>query len=542
MHREPPRLTRRRLLGLSAAGAAALAFGAACGDDAGDGAADDQPRRGGTLRIGSALPLSSGLDPHLEQGAGLGIISRLYGHLLHVDPRDDSVIYDHAESVEQPDALTYLFRLRDDLHFHDIPPASGSAVTAHDVVSSINRFRNNPVAVGQLFHDTILDQVAAVDDRTLRVTTRIPYVYTLAELGNINAGVIIPKSLIDADVSHYKIAIGSGPFVLADADPTVRVSAARFDGYYRAPVPYLDGMEWRMYGAAEDALTALVRDEIDVSGARSRAEANALADEYSDVEAAATPSLAWLSLGFRLDRPPVADERVRGAIDLALNRETLIRDLLAGDGGLLGPINPVLGDGFWSLSEGELQATRGGESSLDERLAAATALLVAANAQRASFALQVADQPPLLAAAEAVKAQIERAGLTVRIEKLDLLQWYQNLQAGAFEATLISHVPHETPDLPLRFYHSRGPGGASNPFAYADGAVDSLIERAWGEADRDLRREAILGAQRAGMRGRPLLQLFTGMTFSAARSRVRNRKPDLYGSLAQYNYEQWIDD
>lgn len=535
-------LTRRRFLGASVASAAALAFGSACDDGGGSGSGADSPQPGGTLRIGSSLPLSSGLDPHLEQGAGLGIIARLYGYMFHVDPRDDAVIYDQAESVEQVDDITYVIKLRDGLRFHDIDPASGSAVTAHDIVASIGRFRNNLVAVGQLFHDTILDQAEAADDLTVRITTKRPYAYTLAELGNINAGVIIPKALIDADVSQYALAVGSGPFQVTDADPAQRVAVARFPDYFRNPLPYLDGMEWRIFGSPDDALTALVRDEIDVTGARTRAEANALADEYEDIEASATPSLAWLSLGFRIDRPPVADERVRGAIDLALDRDALIRDLLAGDGQALGPVNPVLSGGFWSLPSAELNALHGGETTTDERIAAATALLVAANAENTTITLQVSDQPPVVAAAEAIKTQIERTGLTIRIEKLDLLRWYENMQAGAFEATLISHIPYETPDLPLRFYHSAGLEGGGNPFAYADGSVDAAIERSWGETDRERRQAAVLEAQRIGLRGRHILQLFTGMTFSAGRSRVRNRRPELFGSLAQYNYEQWIDD
>ena len=518
-----------------------MALGA-CGGDSNDNAGPQEPQRGGVFRIGSSIPFSSGLDPHLEQGAGLGVIPRLYGYLLHVDPRDDTVIYDQAESVEQPDDTTYLISMRDGVRFHNAEPADGAPVTAHDAAASIARFRYNPVAVAKLWHATLLDTAEALSDRTLRVTTTRPYVYSLAELGNINAGVIIPRSLIDADISLFDTAAGSGPFALVEAAPADRVTLARFDGYYRAPIPYLDGMEWRVFASTEDTLTALVRDEVDVAGARSRAEANSLADQYEDIEAAATPSLAWLSIGFRMDRPPLADERVRGAIDLALDRDALVRDLLAGDGRAVGPVNPVLGDGFWSFSDEELRAMRGGESTMGERIAAASALLVAAGAENASFSLQVADEQPLVAAAEAVRAQIEQTGLTVRIEKVDLLQWYNNLQAGAFEASLISHLPYETPDRPLRFYHSAGPDGVANPFAFADGSVDAAIERSWGERDRDLRRDAILDAQRIGMRGRPILQLFTGMTFSAARSRVQNRKPELYGSLAQYNYDQWLDD
>lgn len=204
------RVSRRRALAGGAAvtaGAAAVAL-VGCGGGK-DARPDANPRSGGTLRTGTTLPLSSGLDPHLEQGTGLAIFPRVYGYLLHVDPRDDTVIKDHAESIEQPDASTTIVRLRGDVKFQDVSPVSGRPVNAEDAKLSIERFRDNQVALNRTWHATVLDKAEAVDSRTLRITTKRPYAYTLHALGDINAGAIIPKELIASQESLAFSGVGA---------------------------------------------------------------------------------------------------------------------------------------------------------------------------------------------------------------------------------------------------------------------------------------------------------------------------------------------
>lgn len=532
-------LSRRRVL----VGGSALALGsvawAACGGGD-DGATEEvAPRPGGTLRTGTSVPYS-GLDPHTEAGTGLAITARLYGYMLHVDSRDDAIIYDQAESVEQVDATTYVFHLREGARFHDIAPVNGRSVTSADVVRSIERFRDNPISTTKIFHTTILDRVEAVDPRTVRVTTKKPYVYTLAYLGDISAGAILPAELIDRGIGLYTAAVGSGPFQLETGKPPDTARIVRHPDYYRAPIPYLEAMEWRVFNDERSKQEALANHEIDLVTGGSRQTVEGLSEANRDIEVTSEPSLSWLALGFRMDRAPVSDERVRGAIDLALDRDAMIRDIASGEGNVLGPVNPQLAGGYWSLPEDEVRAIFGGASSIDERRAAARQLVVAAGAEGASFKLQVANSAPALDLAAVVRQQMEQIGLRVELEPLDLLVWFANFRRGAFEATLATQPPYETPDVPLRFFHSAGPDGSGNPFAFIDGTVDTLVERSWGESDRGQRRETILEAQRIMMAGRPILQLYAGAGYSASWESVRNRRPGLPGSLAQYNYEQWI--
>jgi len=531
------RVSRRRALAgglVAAAGAAAWT----CGRDD-EPPAIAAPRAGGALRTGTTLPFS-GLDPQTEAGTGLAITARLYGYLLHVDPRDDSIIYDQAEGVEQPDATTYLFNLRPGVKFHDLEPTRGRELVADDVVQSIERFRNNPIATTKTFHSTVLDRVEAVDAKTVRVTTKRPFVYSLAYLGDISAGAILAKELIEQELSLYEAAVGSGPFQLARSAPPDGARIVRNPSYFRTPIPYLDAMEWQVFSSDKAKQEALRNHTVDAVPAGSRRDVLGLADEDGDIEVAAEPSLSWLALGFRMDVPPLHDPRVRGAMDLALDRDAMIRDIASGDGRILGPVNPHLADGYWSLGDDDVRNAFGGPAPMEERRAAARQLLATAAAEGASFRMQVVNAPALLDLAGLLKEQLLQVGIVLELEPLDLLVWFTNFRRGAFQVTLVSHAPYETPDIPLRFFHSRGPDETGSPFAFADGTTDSLIERSWGETNREQRRRTLQDAQKLMISQRPMTELFTSVGYSAAWSTVKNRRPGLPGSLAQYHYEQWL--
>jgi peptide/nickel transport system substrate-binding protein len=534
-------INRRALIRRSAAvaGAAAAVSIVGCGDDSARSALTPQAESGGTLRFGTSLPISYGLDPHVEQGAGLAIYPKVYGYLLHVDPRDDTVVYDHATEYEQPDETTLLVHLQPNVYFHDVAPVNQRLVIASDVVASIERFRDNPLVTDKTWHTTILEKVEASGAQTVRIRLKRPYTYTLNEIGAIGAGAIIPRELADPNVNIANGAIGSGPFRPESID--VAGGTARIvgnDAYFRA-LPHLDGMQWTVFDS-EDAKLAAFRDRaIDVIPNRDKNEATDLSTFSPDVDVSAEPSLSYISLGMRVDRPPLNDLRVRIAIDMLLDRDELIRELAFSDGDILGPINPRLGGGFWSLPRSEIAAFRDASLPVEERTRRAMQLLAAAAAENTTFRLQVRDQPDLVDVAALVRNMLLRGGIRVDVEVLPELQWFVNFRAGAFDATLISQLPYESPDYPVRFFHSRGIDGESNMLGFADAAIDTLVEQSWGETG-EARRETLLDAQRLMLEARPMLNLFTSTGYTSAWSYVRNRDRTLLGSMAQYQYEQWL--
>lgn len=537
------RISRRRALAAGAtvaASAAAIAI-TGCGTGAKRSEpTETPPQRGGTLRTGTSLPLSAGLDPQTERGTGLQIFPRVYGYMLHVDPADDSTLWDQASRVEQLDEITYMFHLRDGVRFQDIAPVNGRAVTAGDVARSILRFRDNPLVANRAWFTSVLDSAEAIDAATLRVTTKRPNVYSLSELGSISAGAIIPRELTEPPANLSFTGIGSGPFRIEQATEAGPVRIARNDAYYRTPIPYLDAMEWRFFMTDDEKVAAFKDREIDVMPNRDKNEAQAMRAFSDQLDVNSEASLSWLSLGLRVDKLPFSDLRFRIALDQIIDRDALIRDVAFGEGAVPGPVNPHLANGFWSLPPGEIVAAYKGTQSIGARRADAQMLLAAAAATNATFKLQVANVPQLVDVATVLRQQLQQAGLAVELQVLELIEWFTNFRRGAFEATMISHLPYETPDAPVRFYHSRGPNDTANPFGFSDPAIDALVERSWSDHDRDTRRATLLEAQRKMIAARPMIQLFTSTGYSTAWRNVRNRRPELAGSLAQYNYEQWL--
>ncbi|HZP58152.1 MAG TPA: ABC transporter substrate-binding protein [Dehalococcoidia bacterium] len=540
------RVSRRRVLraaGAAGAGLGALALGACDRGSSGPRpTATPTPRRGGVLRTATTLPMTYGLDPQVERGTGLAIAPRVYGYLLHVDPQQsDALLLDHAERIEQPDGQTTVITLRGDIRFQDVPPVSGRAVTSADVAASIYRFRDHPFAIDKVWHATVLDAVDTPDERTLVVRTRRPYAWTLHWLGDIAGGAIYPRELVEAGADLSASGIASGPFAIEQAAKD-RVRIARNPAYHDATLPYLDAMEWRIFADDGAKLDALDRREAEMAELRDRREADEAAARDPRIEVDAQPSLAWLSVGLRVDAPALRDGRVREALDLALDRDAFIRDVAFGEGQVLGPVNPHLAGGFWSLPESDVRRASSPGASADDRLGGARRLLAAVGVADLTFALQTPARPQMIDIATVVRDQLRRIGVDVRIDELDPLAWFANFRRGAFEATLIAHAPYDSPDIPVRYYHSGGVDGSANQFGFSDAELDGLIERSWGESDRDARRRTLLDAQRGMQRSRAMLQLFTGTQYRAAWGYVRNRRPDLLGPLAQEHAGLWLDE
>src|SRR5437667_3698554 len=107
----------------------------------GAASAAETPRRGGVLLavIGADPP---SLDPHQESTfATLQPVAPLYSTLLQIDPYDYPKITGDAASEWKisPDGLTYTFKIRPGIKFHD-----GSPLTAVDVKATYDKLLSLP--------------------------------------------------------------------------------------------------------------------------------------------------------------------------------------------------------------------------------------------------------------------------------------------------------------------------------------------------------------------------------------------------------------
>lgn len=204
---------------------------------------------------------------YIVRNAGLLVWDTLYGVDGNLNVQRQMV---EAEELSS-DGLTWTFRLRPGLKFHD-----GEPVLAKDVVASINRWAARD-PLGQTIK-TIEQELVAVDDRTFRWVLKQPYPKMLLALGKISSPCcfVMPARIAETDplkqITEY---VGSGPmrFVRSDWVPGSRSAFERFADYVPRPEEaswmaggkriITDRIEWITMPDPATAAAALQNREID---------------------------------------------------------------------------------------------------------------------------------------------------------------------------------------------------------------------------------------------------------------------------------------
>jgi len=219
-------LSRRGFLGGALTAGAGLAA-AGCGSSAKEAASggpteSGEAKRGGTLRLASAFQILS-IDPQTIEGATAAPL--FYSYMIQATDWQGSV-GDLATSWESPDDLDWVFHIREDVRFQDLPPVNGRAVSAQDIVNSMTRLRSLPGASP----DQTIIKYEAPDLRTVTLQTKEPDGYMLMNIGS-TPNAVVPIEAVDAFGDLTDHAIGSGPFIL-DRVNRDELAVVRNPAYY----------------------------------------------------------------------------------------------------------------------------------------------------------------------------------------------------------------------------------------------------------------------------------------------------------------------
>jgi peptide/nickel transport system substrate-binding protein len=526
-------ISRRRFLGGALATTAGLAL-AGCGgggDEEGKktaqptGAAGGEPKRGGTLRYSVPGPFLS-LDPQTPQGVTAA--PYFYSYVVH-DTDWEGAVGDLAESWEVPDQLSWIFKIRSDVRFQDVAPANGRALDARDIIKSLDRGRALP---GAPDWSDWLDHYEAPDPNTFEIVSTKPFFAVLGGLGSpITA--IVPVEAAEQFGDLKSQVVGSGPFMMSKYDANNELQMVRNPTYYHE-FPYVDGQNVKVL--ADDALAqaAFRAGQLDVYNAATKPKA----DSVSDVKGASTQkylSRVYLTLvlnGMKIEA--FKDERVREAVDLALDRKQMIAKICFGDGELAGPIPPS--GGKLALPKEEIEA------AYQRDVAKAKSLLSAAGAEGLHFTLDFSSSPEHADLASIVKGNLAQAGITADLAAQEAGTWTSHFFGGDFQASLFQQLPYLGADFSLQFHHSHG-YSRSDAFYYGvdDPEVDGLLEDAMGVLDEQKRIDMWWSAQRLILkRHGPMLTLYQPYGYWVAMDFIKGYTPTAYG-FGLYKYDYWID-
>ena len=320
--------TRRRLLQIGAFGGAGLALDLGLHRPAFSAPArqDGEPRPGGTIAMSLADSDATSFDPPVPpDNMSIWTMLQFYEQLIRVAPDGTSLEPGLAESWQaSEDGLSYTFTLRE-AQFHD-----GTPFTAEDAAFCILRAATME-GTPWTFILQAIDSTEAPDPRTCVVNLKSVWVPLEADLA-IFAASIFPKAAYDAQGDAlFEQPIGTGPFQFVSRERDVEIVLEKNPNYWQPDVPYLDGVTFKVLTDSNARVLQLQGGELDI----------ATLVPYNQLESfRADPNYTVYSDGAaRFDfvsinttRPPFDDPILRQAMNYAVNKESIIQNVLFGNG------------------------------------------------------------------------------------------------------------------------------------------------------------------------------------------------------------------
>src|SRR5436309_2384901 len=217
---------------------------------------------------------------------------------------------------ESPDGLTYEFRLRRGLKFHN-----GDAVTAEDVKFSFERYKG--AAAKEL--QSRVEAIEVVNPLTVKFRLKAPWPDFMTFYGTTvsGAGLVVPKKYVTqvGDEGFRKHPIGAGPYRFVSHKPGVEVVVEAYTGYWRR-VPSVKRFVMKSVPEGTTRVAMLKNGEADIAYALDGEDAlNVRRDSRLALIPSKHASIYWIEFADQWDPKSVwHDKRVRQAAILAIDR------------------------------------------------------------------------------------------------------------------------------------------------------------------------------------------------------------------------------
>jgi peptide/nickel transport system substrate-binding protein len=425
---------------------------AACGgggdDDSDDAQDPDQtgtsapdagpPQAGGTLVYGLAAETNS-WDPAAGTWSNSGWT---VGRAIY----DSLVMYDEdlqwrpylAEAIEPNDDYSeWTITTREGVNFHNGQPLDAEAVKLN-----IDRHIASPLT-GSVFDP--VEEVEVIDDRTVVITLDRSWVRFPSILSGQPGLMVAPEMIEDPDGGANPI--GTGPFVFESWSVDDELIVTRNEDYWRDPT-YLDGITFKVITDHQTRAIALRNEELD---AATISLANDLVDFQDEMESEGwqmlepsgeTPETFFL---LNQEHPPLDDRRVREALVLATDTQTIIDTLREGFVERADGMYPT--DSPWYVDTGYPEPD-------PERAAELVAEYEAETGEELSFTIGSPQEAATLEFIQFVQEQWDLAGIETEIKTLEATEYITSTVTGDYEINVWAFYSSPHPDGEYTWLHS----------------------------------------------------------------------------------------
>ncbi|WII35138.1 nickel ABC transporter substrate-binding protein [Paenibacillus thiaminolyticus] len=486
MRKRMTRIKKQMRWYCAAMAALVLVLAAGCGPAA-------RPASSGEGGAGKQIVVAVASDPALDQldagtyGGAIMVHPMVYDSLVEYGDKG-SIVPSLAESWDlSDDGRTYIFHLRSGVVFSDGTPLDAAAVKF-----SFERWYWDP-AFSSLNVATGLQNIKVIDGATIQFTFKEPFYPLLTEMAFARPVRIISPSAVepfgDPD-GRFTKPIGTGAWMVDGYTKDQEAVLVRNPAYW-GDAPQLEKIVLKVIPDAQSRVLALQSGAVDISGG----EAGTIpfdnlellrADPQLSVQQAAGTSSHFLI--FNENQWMLQDVSVRRAINLAIDKQSIVGQLLGGAGqeaqGLFPLTVPYITErnNRWyghDLDEARRLLQEAGYADSDGD----GALEKDGRKLELKLVLQQAEYPEWKPIAEAVQSQLQAVGIQVQLQVLEPNAYYDTLwKSRKYDLILYrtysdAYNPHA---FLLSLFHQTG---GTPAVAWSDAQLEALFDQALVSTD-----------------------------------------------------------
>ncbi len=486
-------ISRRSFVGaLALAGAAAVAGCSAEGSGSGSAAGGST---GGTLNISLAASPAY-LDPVKYTGIYESqIINSVCDPLVQYSMDLSEIVPCLATDwTISDDGMTYTFNLRDDAKFQAGEYQDGRAMTAEDVKWSLERSATES-AMNRL---DMLDHCNVISDTQVECVLKSPnaaFLTALTDAGNV----ILPQEEVEGwGDSFGEHLVGTGPFAMVQFTRDQQTELTRHDGYW-GERPNLDGVVWKVINDTTQQANALFTGDVDMVtdlGGESLQTVQGNADYVAQVG----PGMNFSYVYMNQVNGPTADQRVRKAILMCINRDDIVAAAYPYGGGEVHSV-PLPSDSWgYDPSVEELVPAYDPEGAKE-------LLAEAGYPDGLELQFYTSNTQSGLDTATVIQQQLKDGlNIDLTIHQNDWGTLSETAASGTADMYCMSWTWYPDPYFFLnKLFSTSEIGGSGNGAGFSNAEVDDLLQQALEATDQDVRADLYKQALRIIVEQDPMI-------------------------------------
>ncbi|WP_312111274.1 glutathione ABC transporter substrate-binding protein [Brevibacillus reuszeri] len=418
---------------------------------------------------------ANNLDPHFISAINAASVvhHKVYEGLI---ARDENMVFKPMLATEwkQLDDVTWEFKLREGVTFHDGTPFNAEAVKA-----TIGRVLDEKVGSPRASQFQMITEVKVVDDYTVQFKLAYPYSPLLSILANHEGSIISPKAIEQYGKDLSKHPVGTGPFVFESWTPGQEIILVKNDKYWGEQVKF-DKAVFKVVPEDTTRIAMVETGEAHIAEPLPVTEIERVKNS-PQIDLYRTAGLGTDFIGFNNKKKPFDDVRVRQAINYAIETDAIIQ-------GVYNNIGTRANSAMSPKVLGYSESLKG--YSFDPNKAKAL-LKEAGYPNGFKTTLWTGDRKERINAAEVIQSQLKGIGIDVEIKVLEYGAYLDAEDNGETDM-FISGWGNATGDADYNQYnlfHSASLGKGGNTTFYVNPEVDKLIEQGRREQDTEKRKQ-----------------------------------------------------